>query len=292
MSSKPPARIDRAALDRILRRAGELESGRSGSLDEGLTEDEVVALGLEVGISEVQLRQAILEDRVRPRPLGDPTMLDRVLAPAEFRAERVVRGDPAELIQRLSRWLKKNERLIPQRSSPGLTLYEPMSSWAGTLKRIELAFNQTAVKPLLDKVDLLSASVTPLEDGVCHVGLQAVLRGRRRAFLGGGAALLSVGLAAGAILLTLGAPATVGLLPLVAGTASGYGVARIWRTWAERAGIGLERALDAMEQSDALNAAGSQGRLPAGSQSAAVLGREVGEAVRDFTREIRKALDQ
>ena len=53
-------RINREALERIMQRAAELQAGEQ-EVGEGLTPDEVVALGKEVGIPGKFLQQAMLE---------------------------------------------------------------------------------------------------------------------------------------------------------------------------------------------------------------------------------------
>ncbi len=66
-----PARIDRAALDRIIQRAAELQTGEHELGDE-MTEDQVLALGRDVGIPARYLQQALIEERVRGAPGGVP----------------------------------------------------------------------------------------------------------------------------------------------------------------------------------------------------------------------------
>ena len=49
MADLTPGKIDREALERIMQRAAELQAGEA-DVGEGLTPDEVTALGREVGI--------------------------------------------------------------------------------------------------------------------------------------------------------------------------------------------------------------------------------------------------
>ena len=56
------SRIDRAALERIIRRAAEIQAGER-DIGEGLTEGELMTLGQDVGIPDRYLRQALLEER-------------------------------------------------------------------------------------------------------------------------------------------------------------------------------------------------------------------------------------
>lgn len=287
-SPRVPARIDRATLDRVLKRAAELQAGHHDAGDAGLSEEEVVALGQEVGISEAQLRQALLEERVRVRPAAEPGVLDRLIAPAEFTADRVVQGSVESVTAALTKWMEEREHLVPQRNAPGMVTFEPMGALAGVMRRVGAAFDPSRGQPYLDKAELVSAVITPLEEGFCHVTLSLTMRKRRSAYLGGGAAVASIGVAAAAIMMALDAVAFLPVIPLVAGGGGGLAVARSYRPSADRAQIGLERVLDTLERTPALPSGHDRDALP----RSAILGREVGEAVRDFTREVRKALDK
>ena len=64
MGEGTPARIDRAALERIIQRAAELQTA-DRDIAEELTPDQVLALGREVGIPGRYLQQALLEERTR-----------------------------------------------------------------------------------------------------------------------------------------------------------------------------------------------------------------------------------
>ncbi|HEY6223477.1 MAG TPA: hypothetical protein VIW26_06820, partial [Gemmatimonadales bacterium] len=54
--------ISREALDRIIQRAAELQTGER-DIGEGLSESELLALGKDVGIPPRYLKQALLEER-------------------------------------------------------------------------------------------------------------------------------------------------------------------------------------------------------------------------------------
>jgi len=49
MNSRIPARIDRATFERVLQRAAEIQAA-SRDIGEGMSEEELLALGVEVGI--------------------------------------------------------------------------------------------------------------------------------------------------------------------------------------------------------------------------------------------------
>src|SRR5690348_3032140 len=90
--------VSRAALERVLARAAELQdaSGEQTDRPETLTEAQLEELAKEVGLSPQHVRQALAEERVRIQPVASSGTgvgytlfgVDRVAA------QRVVRGKP------------------------------------------------------------------------------------------------------------------------------------------------------------------------------------------------------
>ncbi|MDZ4862669.1 MAG: hypothetical protein SGJ01_04410, partial [Gemmatimonadota bacterium] len=93
-----PERVDRAAIERIIQRAAELQTGER-DLDDGLTKDELLALGKDVGIPERHLRQALLEERSRTELPPSKGWLDSAMGSAVISAERVIQGEGATIEQ-------------------------------------------------------------------------------------------------------------------------------------------------------------------------------------------------
>lgn len=285
-SPRLPARIDRATFERVLQRAAELQAA-TRDIGEGLTEEEVLALGAEVGIPQTELRQALLEERTRhvaPAPEG---MMDRWLAPAELAAQRVVQGSETEVAEALTRWLDRHEHLHVQRAIPGRITFEPINSLAGAMRKIGAMFDSGRGKPYLEKAELLTALINPLEPGFCHVTLAASLRSSRTGWLVGGAGLATAATTAGAVTVLLGAPEVMLLVAAVPGAGLGWAVARGYRKVAERAQLGLERALDALERRPGVGE-----RKPLPEPKSHAIAREVGSVVRGITTEVRKALEE
>ena len=56
--------LDRGALERVLARAAELQVG-AGEPEEVLSEEQILELGKEVGLSPQHLKQALAEERTR-----------------------------------------------------------------------------------------------------------------------------------------------------------------------------------------------------------------------------------
>jgi hypothetical protein len=247
MADLPEQRIDRAALERIMQRAAELQAGEA-DVGEGLTPAEVTALGREVGIPARYLQQAMLEhatDVVAPAERG---LVGRLAGPAEVTAQRVILGEPEEAAAALAEWLERNELLVVQRQQPGRMTLEPLRGMQAALRRGSAAFGAARPTYMLARASLVSATFTRLESGYCHVSLTASLGETRGAHVGGALALGSVGVA-GALVVSVLSPFWALLLPpLAVGAGLGWYALRSYRPVAARAALGLERALDFLER--------------------------------------------
>jgi hypothetical protein len=102
---------------------------------------------------------------------------------------------------------------------------------------------------MLSRAATVSAAILPLESGYSHVTLAADARGARNEYIGGGVALASSGAAGAALMAALGAMLPLALLPLPIALGLGYTVMRRYGPTVARIQLGLERALDFLEQS-------------------------------------------
>src|SRR5256885_3383503 len=92
------AGLDRGALERVLARAAELQSG-SGEPEETLTEEQIIDLGKEVGLSAQHLRQALAEERTRVAlPPDQGGLSAKLLGGARVGASRTVAGKPSDVL--------------------------------------------------------------------------------------------------------------------------------------------------------------------------------------------------
>jgi hypothetical protein len=284
MAEKVPSRLDRATFDRVLQRAAELQAA-SRDIGEGLSEEEILALGTEVGIPAQHLQQALIEERTHvmlPEPAG---VLDHWIGPADIVAQRVVQGAPDAVGAALTKWLSRQEHLVVQRAAGTRITFEQMETFAGAMRRLGAAFDASRGKPYLGKAELVTAVITPLEVGFCHVTLVAALHKARASHVAGGSGLLITGAVAGGAIILAGAPLLVGMLPMLPMMLAGWAIAHTFRGHAHRAQLGLERALDELERRPAL-----PGERPSVSKGS--IARGVGQVVRDITQEVRKALDE
>jgi hypothetical protein len=244
--TKDDSRIDRAALERIVRRAAELQTGER-DIGEGLSPDEVVSLGREVGIPARYLQQAMLEERTRNEPVSATGLLDRVVGPATCEAQRVVRGATEDVERQLLAWIEEHELFAVQRQQPGWITWEAMGGMQVALRKSAAALGSARRPFMLSRASTLSATVTALEPGYCHVSLKAELRQARGAVVGGLAGLGSAALAATVILSVMTPFWWVAVAPLPVFLAGGVGVIRTYPPIVARVRLGLERALDNLE---------------------------------------------
>lgn len=242
-----PARIDRAALERIIHRAAELQTSER-EIGENLTSDEVMALGRDVGIPGRYLQQALLEERTRLINTAPAGLWERVAGAAQVTAQRVVRGEPAAVERRLLRWVEQHELLCVQRQQPGRITWEPVSGLQSAIRRSTAALGAGKRPFMLSRADTVAATILALEPGWTQVVLTASARKARGGYMGGGAAFATAGVAGSAVLIVLGAFVPVALLPLPVALGFGYGLTRRYGPLLARIQLGLERALDDLEQ--------------------------------------------
>jgi hypothetical protein len=247
MADPTPGKIDRATLERIMQRAAELQAGEA-DVGEGLTPDEVTALGREVGIPARYLQQAMLEQATTVVAPAESGLTGSVVGPAEVKAQRVVVGDPDDAARALIDWLDRNELLAVQRQQSGRVSFEPLTGMTAALRRGGAAFGSGAPRFMLSKASLVTAVFTRLESGYCHVSLTADIRSTRSAYIAGGTAVGSAGLAGAVVLAVMSPLWVVALPPLLVGGALGWFAVKRYRPVADRTLLGLERALDFLER--------------------------------------------
>ncbi|MGH2709198.1 MAG: hypothetical protein ACRDJK_13035, partial [Actinomycetota bacterium] len=133
MSEGTPARLDRAALERVIQRAAELQTSER-DIGDSLSPDEVMALGREVGIPGRYLQQALLEERTRVASVAPADLWQRLAGPPQASAQRVVRGEPEAVERTLVRWVEQHELLAVQRQQPGRVTWEPVGGFQAAIR--------------------------------------------------------------------------------------------------------------------------------------------------------------
>ena len=252
--------IDRKALERIVRRAAELQAG-SQDIGEGLTSSEVFALGKEVGIPEGYLRQAMLEEQTRGADQESVGTWSWLTGPRAISTHRVVPGDRATVERALNRWMTEEELLQPKRQYADRTTWEAK---AGAFASIQRALSGRRRYSLASAAQI-SSQVAQLEPGFCLVRLEADVSQQRRNRISGGMVLATIGWGmTGAVALIAPPLALAQILMMVPGlglTIGGAAIARTHRAANERVQIGLEQVLDRLERGEIRSSAG-QASLP------------------------------
>lgn len=238
--------ISRAALERIMQRAAELQAGEH-DVGDGLTEPELLSLGKDVGIPSRLLRQALLEERTRSIAPRERGVLAWLVGPAAVTAERVVPGERAGVERALSGWMEREESLQVKRHYPDRTTWEPR---VGAFASIQRALGAGGKSFALARSTEVAGQVTPLEPGFCHVRLTASVQGLRAQRLWGVAALVMFGAALAVVTPVLGVLGPWVVVPPIAAWAAALGVARRHRPDNDRVQVGLEQVLDRLERGE------------------------------------------
>ncbi|UCD24366.1 MAG: hypothetical protein JSW51_00150 [Gemmatimonadota bacterium] len=240
------SQFDRAALERIIHRAAELQAGER-DIGEVLTEAEVMQLGNDVGISQTHLRQAMLEERTRalvPKEAGPVT---RLVGPRRITAERVVTGGSAELEAKLNDWMSEGELLQVKRRYPDSTSWERKEGAWASLRR---SLGVGGRKYLLARAREVVSRVTSIERGRSLVQLMADLSNTRNEYLLGSGLTLGSALATSGVALVIGVMAPVAAIPAVLGAPIAYSIARDRRRQVDKFQVALEQILDKLEHGD------------------------------------------
>ena len=114
--------IDRDRLDQIIRRATELQTGER-EIGEGLTEDDLIQLGADVGIPARYLRQALLEDRTRGTRSQVRGAGQALVGPTTVEVNRVVLGDLHDVAEGVDQWMIEDEGLSTIRNTVQHLIY-------------------------------------------------------------------------------------------------------------------------------------------------------------------------
>lgn len=252
---QPPAPLDRAALERVLARAAELQAGQSEPAEE-MSEAQLIEVGKEVGISAEHVRLALAEERTRVQLPEERGMVGGLFGGEGVTASRVVSGSASDLLGRLDDWMQKEEALRPKRRFTDRLTWEARRDFLGTLQQgINVSGRAFALTP----ADEVGATVVPVDAQRCMVRLDASFEHARKRRMIGSSLLAAGGLLGLAGLVTLSAwlpggsvpfGALVGTVPLVGGGLAGYGVAAAQRRRVARAQLALEQVLDRLERGE------------------------------------------
>jgi hypothetical protein len=252
-SSSPPApvpapRLDRGALERVLARAAELQ-GASGETPEEFTEDQLLDLGREVGLSPQHLRQALAEERTRSIvPDDERGLAASLFGPSRVRAQRSVAGKPGDVLATIDAWMQRQELMIVKRHLGDRIVWEPRRDFLVGLKR---TFRVGGRDYALSRAFEVSATVIAIDETRVHVGLDADFRVQRAHSTQQALGSTILGAAVTGALFMIGVTAIIAATPVVIVPAIVMAGARGWqRQIVTRAQLALEQLLDRLERGD------------------------------------------
>lgn len=258
-SSNLPVQLSRSELDRIIRRAAELQFQESAGEDGGtLSEDEVLRIGKEVGLEASHVRRALGELRAEalvPQLPPDVGPLKRLVGPGRVRAERVVPGDVDDIEELIVSWLSGVESLDAVRRRAGVSLWEPAE---GVVAQIQRGLKWGGQRYELAQAKQVEVSVQSLEDGFSLVTITVDLRNVRMeqgaGAIGGFAvsgAVLGTVLTATALAFPPAAAVAAGLAGAALGGGGGMAIGRsAYQQKSERVRLAAEGLLDRLERGE------------------------------------------
>jgi hypothetical protein len=237
--------LDRAALERVLARAAELQSldtGESGTL---MTDDQILELGKEVGLAPETIRQAIAEERGKVVLRDERGMLGSWFGAATISAARVVTGTTPGILEALDTVMRGNLPFDISRRFPDRMQWAPRRGFLDIM-RSQLSRNVEGAD--LRFAEEVAASVVPVDEQRVLVRMDALLTESRRQAVST-TAVTTVGSAVlGFAIAITGAGIPLAIPVFGVGTAAGSLFARDrYRRSAVRVGIALEQLLDRLE---------------------------------------------
>jgi hypothetical protein len=247
--SKSP--VSRGALERVLARAAELQaaSGDEGEPADALTEDQIIELGREVGLSPEHLRQALAEERVRLGHVESSAsgLAYRLFGASSVAAERVIRGLPDRVLGTIDRWMQREEWLRVVRQRGDRIVWEPRRGFFGSIRQLLRGRDYS-----LYRANDIAATVVRVDKDSTLVRLEADFSVLRRGMAGQTAAGTVIGGAATGALALMGVMLPVAVVPSIVLAGASYAASRRTQHHAvERAQLTLEHVLDRLERGEA-----------------------------------------
>jgi hypothetical protein len=249
-SSRPPlpAKIDRAAVERVLARALELQASGPGDPQEQLSEAQLLDLAKEVGLDAVNLRQALAEERTRVTIPDEGGLLARLYGGATASAQRTVRGTPVQVLRALDDWMQRQEGLAVQRYfSSERVVWEAKRGIVGAVQRTVSGRGLA-----LARASDVAATAIAVDDSHVLVRLDARLAGYRALMAQQNVAFTGAGLVVGGILAVLSFPLFAIAAPAALIAPAGFAAGRSsHQRSVQRAQLALEQVLDRLERGEA-----------------------------------------
>ncbi len=252
--------LRREEFEEVMRRAAELSSSDPDEgTGAGLSEEEVLRIGREVGLPDRHLRRALSEVRSeRPAP-GAGGLAGRLWGPETLAASRTVPLGRDELVRALDRYFTGTTLLQKVRSGHSRLQYRPSVDWVSQVARTA---SSTARKYYVASARRIDVRLEPLGESRTRVELEVDPATRGEYLWGGFAGGIASGGVVAVVLTPLLSEVLLLTLPLalavalVAGTLAGGAVLR-WTAAAHRRKVDdvrqeMEGILDRLETGESL----------------------------------------
>ncbi len=247
--------LDRRAVERVLARAAELQGIGGGEPDsDAITEDRLLDIAKEAGLTVTSVRQAMAEERTRVNSDadGDSRWLVRVAGPTTVSASRTIAGDPEAIIAYLDAYMQRDECMQVQRRFTDRVTWEARNDWVAAIKR---GLRSGGRSYQLSRAGQVAATVVPVDDSRSLVRLDADLAPSRTTVVRAGGAVTATGVVAGGTFIALASVAHAALavavgvaaFPVAVAGAGAYLILRRHHGFAERMTLALEQVLDRLE---------------------------------------------
>lgn len=244
--ARSDSRFERAAVERIIQRAAELQASEREIGDE-LSETDLLALGREVGLPERHLRQALLEEQSRVAFPAERGLLAWLAGPRRLAAARVIGKPRPRLETELHRWMAEGELLQVKRRYPDQTTWEPQQGAFASLKR---AFRAGGRRYTLARAREVAGQVLEVEQGRCYVQLLVDVSNTFREYVRGAATIGAAGALTTGVAFAIGVIAPVAVGPAALALPIALAVARSHRRRVEEYLVAIEQVLDRLEHGE------------------------------------------
>lgn len=242
-----PATVDRAAVERVLARALELQSGVAGDTADRLTEAQLLDLAKEVGLDPMHLRQALAEERTRVAVPEEKGLLAALYGGATVSAQRTVSGTPTQVLKALDDWMQRQEFLMVKRHFGDRIVWEADRGVASAVRRAVSGKGDA-----LSRATDVAATAIALDPTHVVVRLDAQLGGHRASMAQVNVGFGAASVVAGGILVALSFPVLAAIAPAAVLVPGVWGIARATHAkTVERAQLALEQVLDRLERGEA-----------------------------------------
>jgi hypothetical protein len=250
------APLDRAALERVLARATELQARLADTPDE-LTEKQLLELGNEVGIPAEHLKQALAEERTRVVLPEETGVVGSWFGSTMAMASRVVPGTPAEVLAQIDTWMQRQELLRVRRRIGERLTWEARRDFVGSM---QASFNIGGRPYALTPATEVGATVVAVDSSRVLVRLDADFEPSRTRNVRWAGVTAGLGVTSGAGVVALASisaepgalviGAVVGSIWTALAGLGATAIAKAQRRKVTRGQLALEQILDRLEHGE------------------------------------------